>query len=143
MSDSSSKTHAKHALDVSATKRRKGEVAGKAGKSAKAYHASHGTAQKRIKKSLKIGNKVDGDAYSAMGRCLDEATAAIIARWINLAGPKDSIDGSAASAAGTFPTLTPQIALSGIFSIIPPEQHTKLVDFVQDALDAYHGVPAQ
>ncbi len=53
---SGSKTHAKHALDVAATKRRKGEEAGK--KTGKAYHASHGTAQKRIKKGLKIGNKV-------------------------------------------------------------------------------------
>lgn len=139
MSDSSSKTHAKHALDVSATKRRKGEAAGKS----KAYHASHENAQRRIKKGLKIVNKIDGDAYSAMGRCLDEATQAIITRWINLAGPKDSIDGSAAANAGAFPTLTPQIALSGIFSLIPQEQHADVVNFVQDALDAYHGVPAK
>ncbi len=80
--------------------------------------------------------QVDGDAYSAMGRCLDEATAAIISRWVNLSGPKDAIDG----AAGTFPTLTPQIALSGIFSLIPQEKHAQVVDFVNDALDAYHGV---
>lgn len=53
---SDSKTHAKHALDVAATKRRKGEEVGK--KTGKAYHASHGTAQKRIKKSLKIVQKV-------------------------------------------------------------------------------------
>ncbi len=74
-----------------------------------------------------------------MGRCLDEATAAIITRTINLAGPKDSID-SAAWSAGSFPTLTPAIALSSIFSLIPQEKHTEVVDFVNDALDAYHGV---
>lgn len=73
-----------------------------------------------------------------MGRCLDEVMSVAITRWINLAGPKDSIDGS--SGAGAFPTLTPQIALSGLFSLIPQEKHQEVVSFVNDALDAYHGV---
>ena len=128
----STKTHAKHALDVSSTKRKakRGEA-----KPGKAYHASHAVAQKRIKRNLKIVNKVDADAYSAIGRCLDEVAQTVVTRFIQMAGPKNTGPGSPA-----YPTLTHQTALSAIFSLVPIEEHARVVDFVNDALDAYHGV---
>ena len=81
---------------------------------------------------------MDADAYSAIGRCLDEVIQTVVTRFIEMAGPKNSVSKGKTDAA--YPTLTHQIALSGLFSLVPQEEHERVVDFVSDALDAYHGV---
>ena len=103
----------------------------------RAYHASHAVAQKRIKKGLLIENKVNGDAYSAIGQCLDEVTAVVIQRCIELVGPRD--DDLAQTESG-WPTLTSPMALSCLMSLVSDDQHVNVVNFINDALDAYHDV---
>lgn len=141
---------AKQAL-ATASKKRKSSKAPKAsadgtpvapggGSGKTSYAASHATAQKRIKKSLKIENNVSDDAKSAIGRCLDEAAAAVVERFVLLHGPS----GGAATGGedASWPLLSAQFALTAIFSLIEQdkEAHDEVVDTVNNGLDTYYGV---
>jgi len=97
------------------------------------WDASHAVALKKIKRRLGIENKIEKDALLALGRCLDDARAVIIGRFLHMEGQ--------VSLSASRTTLTQQTALTAIFETVSdPDHHRQLVSYVHDALDAYSGV---
>jgi hypothetical protein len=111
--------------------RKSDDGSGKRQRPATVHKASFATAQKKIKKGLAIKNTVDGDAYVALGRCLDEVADVVLDRWIKFA-PADKAT----------KTLDGALALSGLMSLLPigTPEHAEVNAFVNDSLDAFHGV---
>lgn len=101
------------------------------------YKASFATAQKKIKKELGVPNTVDGDAYVSIGRCLDEVTEVVVDRWINFL---PSAHRGEETGASQKKTLSATVALNALMCMIPTEKHDEVFAFINDSLNAYHGI---
>lgn len=97
------------------------------------HRASFYRTQRKIKRLLEIPNKVDADAYVALGRCMEDASDAIVQRWVRMYAPYNRED-----AKGPRRTLTAGMALEGILSFFSAtDEHEQWNKAINDHMDAY------
>lgn len=113
----------------------RGRKPGEAGKNRKRVHkASFASAQRKIKKDLKIDHTIEGDALVSAGRCLDEASNSVVGRWVQFGSSARADKGDKGR------RLTGPIALSGLLSLVPVDQRGSVTIYVNEALDAFYDV---
>lgn len=129
-----------NALQTRIKKRQvKDDANGGVGKRRQRIHkASFVIAQRKIKKDLGIQHSIESDALVSTGRCLDEATQSVIARWIAYGGKQTEDDDNKSHR-----VLSGPLAIQGLLSIVPADRRSEVSAFVNDSLNAFYDVCAK